>query len=100
MSVASVGQTSHDTQGLSAGIVKLNAFSASNFHEANEGVMIVYADDDKFIVGAEILAPDAEELIAPIAMALAGEMDTSLASTTIMAHPSFAESLERVYFRL
>jgi dihydrolipoamide dehydrogenase len=100
MSVASVGQTSHDTQGLSAGIVKLNAFSASNFHEANKGVMIVYADNDKFIVGAEILAPDAEELIAPIAMALAGEMDTNLASKTIMAHPSFAEALERVYFRL
>lgn len=100
MSVASVGQTAHDTQGLSTGIVKLNSFSASNFHEANEGVMIVYADKDKFIVGAEILAPDAEELIAPIAMALAGEMDTNLASKTIMAHPSFAEALERVYFRL
>jgi len=100
MSVASVGRTPQDTEGLSVGIVKLNAFSASNFHEANEGVMIVYADKDKFIVGAEILAPDAEELIAPIAMALAGEMDTNLASKTIMAHPSFAEALERVYFRL
>ena len=62
--------------------------------------MIVYADKDKFIVGAEILAPEAEELISPIAMALAGEMDTALASKTIMAHPSFSEALERTYFRI
>ncbi|MDF1880913.1 NAD(P)/FAD-dependent oxidoreductase [Sulfurimonas sp. MAG313] len=100
MSVASIGQTPSDTQDLCEGVVKLNAFSASNFHEAKNGVMIVYTDKDKKIVGAEILAPDAEELIAPIAMALAGEMDTGLASKTIMAHPSFAEALERVYFRI
>ena len=100
MSVASVGQTSKDNEELSVGIVGLNSFSASNFHEAKEGLMIVYADRDKFIVGAEILAPDAEELIAPIAMAMAGEMDASLASKTIMSHPSFSEALERVYFRI
>ncbi|PHR58067.1 MAG: pyruvate dehydrogenase [Arcobacter sp.] len=100
MSVASIGQMPSDTNKLSEGIVRLNTFTTSNFHEAKEGLMIVYADENKFIVGAEILAPDAEELIAPIAMALAGEMDAKLASKTIMAHPSFAEALERVYFRL
>jgi len=100
MSMASIGQTPATTQGLSEGVVRLNAFSASNFHDAKDGVMIVYADKDKFIVGAEILAPEAEELISPIAMALAGEMDTALASKTIMAHPSFSEALERAYFRI
>jgi len=100
MSVAAIGDNPRETVGLLEGVVRLNAFSASNFHEANKGVMIVYANADKKIVGAEILAPDAEELIAPIAMAIAGEMDTSQASKSIMAHPSFAEALERVYFRI
>lgn len=100
MSFASIGLTPNNNEGLSEGIVKLNEFSASNFHEASKGLMIVYTDKDKFIVGAEILAPNAEELISPIAMALAGEMDTSLASKTIMAHPSFSEALERAYFRI
>ena len=62
--------------------------------------MIVYADEDGFILGSEVLAPDAQELISPVAMALAGEMDVGLASETIMAHPTFSEALERSFFRL
>ena len=81
-------------------VVPLNHFTASVFHEASEGMMIVCADSEGFILGAEILAPDAEELIAPVAMALAGEMDKTLARRTMMAHPTFSEALERAYFRL
>ena len=81
-------------------VVPLSHFTASSFHEASDGMMIVYADSEGFILGAEILAPDAEELIAPVAMALAGEMDKRLARQTIMAHPTFSEALERAYFRL
>ncbi len=81
-------------------VVPLSHFVASSFHEAGEGMMIVYADNVGFILGSEVLAPDAEELIAPVAMALAGEMDKTLARRTIMAHPTFSEALERAYFRL
>ncbi len=81
-------------------LVYLNHFTASAFHHASDGLMIVYADEEGFILGGEIFAPDAEELIAPVAMALAGEMDAKLAQKTIMAHPTFSEALERVYFRL
>lgn len=81
-------------------VVNLNSFTLSFFHHADEGKMVVYADEEGFILGAEILAPDAEELISAIAMALAGEMDVDLAGQTIMAHPTFSEALERTFFRL
>jgi dihydrolipoamide dehydrogenase len=82
------------------GIVPLSHFTLSHIHDASEGVVITYADDEGFILGAEILAPNAEELIATVAIALAGEMDKHLAQKTIMAHPTFSEALERSYFRL
>jgi len=81
-------------------VVKLNHFTGSAFHHSGNGSMIVYADEKGLLLGAEILAPEAEELIAPVAMALAGEMTVDSAQKTIMAHPTFSEALERAYFRL
>ena len=104
MSYATVGQNrdmlEKNAVSFKESIMKLNNFTGSAFHHAGNGVMIVYADEVGLILGAEILAPDAEELIAPVAMALAGDMDTSSASQTIMGHPTFSEALERTYFRL
>ncbi len=81
-------------------IVPLSHFTQSRFHDAGDGAVILYGDEEGFILGAEILAPDAEELIAPIATALAGEMDKTSAQRTIMAHPTFSEAVERAWFRL
>ena len=81
-------------------VVPLSHFVTSSFHDARDGMMIVYGDEEGFILGAEIFAPDAEELIAPVAMAIAGEMDAAIAQKTILAHPTFSEALERAYFRL
>lgn len=81
-------------------IVRLNNFTGSAFHHAGNGMVIVYADESGLILGAEILAPDAEELISPVSMALAGGMTASMAQQTIMAHPTFSEALERAFFRL
>ena len=81
-------------------IVRLNNFTGSAFHHAGNGMIIVYADEAGLILGAEILAPDAEELISPVSMALAGGMTASMAQQTIMAHPTFSEALERAFFRL
>jgi len=104
MSYATVGQNkqSLEKNGMvfKESVVTLNRFTGSAFHQAGNGVLIVYAEDTGLIVGAEILAPDAEELIAPVAMALAGGMTASMAQETIMAHPTFSEALERAYFRL
>ncbi|SFV68188.1 Dihydrolipoamide dehydrogenase of branched-chain alpha-keto acid dehydrogenase [hydrothermal vent metagenome] len=104
MSYAWVGETRHTLEKRNAdfkeSVMPLNRFTASVFHDAVHGMMITYADGEGFILGAEILAPDAEELIAPVAMALAGEMDAPLAQRTIMAHPTFSEALERSWFKL
>ena len=81
-------------------VVPLSQFTLSMFHDAGDGVVVLYADNEGFILGAEIFAPNAEELIAPVAMALAGEMDKTLCQKTILAHPTFSEALERAYFRL
>jgi dihydrolipoamide dehydrogenase len=104
MSYATVGENRDSLEKSSRvfneSVVKLNHFTGSAFHHASKGSMIVYADEEGLILGAEILAPEAEELIAPVAMALAGEMTAASAQKTIMAHPTFSEALERAYFRL
>ena len=104
MSYASVGKTKQmllqSNSVYKESVVSLNNFTASAFHHASDGKMIVYADEEGFVLGAEIFAPNAEELISTVAMALAGEMDVNLARQTVMAHPTFSEALERSYFRL
>ncbi len=104
MSYATVGQNKYSLEknniAFKESIVKLNNFTGSAFHHSSKGSMIVYADPEGVILGAEILAPEAEELISPVAMALAGDMNAANAQETIMAHPTFSEALERAYFRL
>jgi dihydrolipoamide dehydrogenase len=63
-------------------------------------MMVSYVDKEGFILGAEIFAPHAEELISTVAMSLAGEMDVEQAKHTILAHPTFSEALERTFFKL
>ncbi len=104
MSYATVGQNKYSLEKndiiFKESVVTLNNFTGSAFHHSGNGAMIVYTDEEGLILGAEILAPDAEELIAPVAMALAGGMIASKAQETIMGHPTFSEALERAYFKL
>ncbi|QOP42924.1 NAD(P)/FAD-dependent oxidoreductase [Sulfurimonas sediminis] len=96
MSYAVVGKT----EGLKSSIVPLSHFPYSAYNHATKGVMITYSDQEGFILGAEILAPNAEELVAIVGMSLAGEMDTAQAKRTIFGHPTFSEALERTFFKL
>ena len=96
MSYAVVGKT----DGEKSSIISLNQFPYSSYNHATHGMMISYTDSDGFIVGAEILAPNAEELIATVALSLVSEMDTAQAKRTIFAHPTFSEALERTFFKL
>jgi dihydrolipoamide dehydrogenase len=104
MSYATIGENKYSLEKnnkvFNESVVKLNHFTGSAFHHSGNGSMIVYADEEGLILGAEILAPEAEELISPVAMGLAGEMTAASAQKTIMAHPTFSEALERAYFRL
>ncbi|WP_353662882.1 NAD(P)/FAD-dependent oxidoreductase [Hydrogenimonas sp. SS33] len=84
----------------SESVVPLAGLPFAETHDAHLGVMVVYADAEGFIAGGEIFAPNAEELIATVAMALGGELDIATAKRTILAHPTFSESLEKAFLRL
>jgi dihydrolipoamide dehydrogenase len=81
-------------------VVTLKGMPFAHSHDADEGVMILYADEEGFILGGELFVPNAEELIGIVAMAIAGEMDAATARRTILAHPTFSESLEKAFLRL
>jgi len=104
MSYATVGKSKADLQRenreYKESLVTLNQFTYSVYNHASHGVMVSYVDNEGFILGAEIFAPNAEELIAPVAMSLAGEMDVATAKRTILAHPTFSEALERTFYKL
>lgn len=104
MSYAYVGKTKMELEKegveYKESLVTLNQFTYSVYNHALKGMMISYADKEGFILGAEILAPNAEELIATVAMSLAGEMDVQQAKRTILAHPTFSEALERTFYKL
>ncbi len=104
MSYASVGKTKSELEkektAYKESLVTLNQFTYSVYNHASKGIMVSYVDDEGFILGAEILAPHAEELIATVAMSLAGEMDKEQAKRTILAHPTFSEALERTFYKL
>ena len=81
-------------------IVPLKGVPFAQTHDGEDGVMCAYADSEGFLLGCEIFAPNAEELIAAASMALAGEMDVTTMKRTILAHPTFSEGLERALGRL
>ncbi len=104
MSYATVGKNKKllEQEGIEykESLVTLNQFTYSLYNHASDGMMVSYVDKEGFILGAEIFAPHAEELIATIAMSLAGEMDMAQAKRTILAHPTFSEALERTFYKL
>ncbi|SFV66672.1 Dihydrolipoamide dehydrogenase of branched-chain alpha-keto acid dehydrogenase [hydrothermal vent metagenome] len=104
MSYAVVGKTKMqlESEGIQykESLVTLNQFTYSVYNHASKGLMVSFVDEEGFILGAEILAPNAEELIATVAMSLAGEMDATQAKRTILAHPTFSEALERTFYKL
>jgi dihydrolipoamide dehydrogenase len=58
---------------------------------AENGLVVIYCDEEKFISGAELFMPDAEELISVFAVMLAGEMDKETALNATFPHPVFSE---------
>jgi len=104
MSYALVGKTAFELQKegkeFQQSLVTLNQFTYSAYNHAGKGLMLTYADKNGLILGAEIFAPNAEELIAPVAISLAGELSAKEAKSTILAHPTFSEALERTFFKL
>ncbi len=103
-SYAAVGKTKIDLERSGTvykeSILPLRGLPFPHTHEGDLAVMALYADEEDFIVGGEIFSPMAEELIAIVSMSLAGEMDAATAKGTILAHPTFSESLETAFRKL
>ena len=97
MSYAAVGSFSKED---TTSVMAMKGWPYAEICDSQEGVIVLYKDSDNFIIGGEILAPGAQELIAVVSMALAGEMDAKLCKETILAHPTFSEILERAFYRL
>lgn len=72
--------------------------SGSGFGDKN-GMVILYSDDENFITGADILAPNAEELIGIIATALTAELDINTFKKTVFPHPTYSEAIDRTLRR-
>ncbi|WP_457560917.1 dihydrolipoyl dehydrogenase family protein [Caminibacter sp.] len=73
---------------------------ASAISGSELGVAKIYVDDDNFISGAELFAPNAEELIGIIATAVTAEMDVELLEKVVFPHPTFSEEIDRAIRRI
>ncbi|BCD62270.1 dihydrolipoamide dehydrogenase [Nitratiruptor sp. YY08-26] len=78
----------------------LSALALSHLTDAANGGVVLYTDEENFILGAELLTPHAEELIGIITAALAGEMNKDALLKAVFAHPTFSESIDRVLRRV
>jgi len=57
-------------------------------------VVVLYADKENFLTGAEIFMPNAEEIISTFAVMLSGEMDKDTILKTTFPHPVFSEIID------
>ncbi|GAB6073384.1 dihydrolipoyl dehydrogenase family protein [Nautilia lithotrophica] len=73
--------------------------SGSMFGDEN-GIVILYTDEENFITGADILAPNAEELIGIITTAVEAELDIKTFKKVTFPHPTYSEAIDRVLRRL
>ena len=95
LSYASIGETS---QNFSVFELK-NLGIARSLYLDTLGLVKLYADSENFIKGAEILSPNAEELIGILSSALANETDVETFKKAVFPHPTYSEGIERALRR-
>jgi len=96
LSYASIGVKSENEI-----IYPLKALGISKSIKGSEnGIVVIYYDKDKFIKGAELFMPSAEELISVFAEILAGEMDAKTALNATFPHPVFAEIFDYAFRKI
>ena len=100
---AAIGKTktSLDKEGIEykEALFPLSALALSHLTEATQGVMVLYADKENFLLGGEMLAPHAEELVGILSVALASENDVATTLKAVFAHPTFSEGIDRALRR-
>jgi len=78
----------------------LSAMALPHLTEAASGGVVVYADEEGFLTGAEIYSPHAEEIVGSVTTALSGEMDVESFLRTVFPHPTYSEAIDRALRRL
>ena len=96
---AAVGLTKKDNPAKEA-LFPLSALALSHLAGGDEGYVILYADHEDFLVGAEIYSPNAEEIISAITVGLVAELDSKTALQTVFPHPTYSEAIDRALRRL
>ena len=61
---------------------------------SENGIVVLYADKENFLTGAEILMPNAEEIISTLAIIINSELDKNTILKTTFPHPVFSEILD------
>ncbi len=64
-----------------------------------DGEIILYADENNFIAGADIFSPYAEEIIGTVATAIESEIDIETFKKVTFPHPTFSEAIDRTLRR-
>ena len=95
-----LGYANIGTQGSKTAEFPISHLGISGSSFADElGIVKIYADDDNFITGADIFAPNAEELIGIIATALEAELDIETFKKVTFPHPTYSEAIDRTLRR-
>ena len=96
LSYASVGVTTNNSYSFPVSHLGISR----SMLDDDRGMVVVYVDEENFLTGAEILAPNAEEIITVFATALAGEMDIDTMEKVTFPHPTYSEVIDRVLRRI
>lgn len=101
--IATVGKTLEealkDSPNAKAGAFPFQALGKAQAALETEGfAQIVFNPDNLEILGAQVVGPDAGNLISPMALAMANEITLDCIQETVHAHPTLAEIwLEAAY---
>ncbi len=98
MQYAAVGLTKKDNPAKES-IFPLSSLALTHLAGGEDGFIVLYADEEEFLVGAEILSPHAEEIISAITVSLVAELDVHSALKSVYPHPTYSEAIDRALRR-
>jgi dihydrolipoamide dehydrogenase len=72
---------------------------AGSLYGDSLGIVYIWADNEGFITGGDIFAPNAEEIIGTITTALTSEIDIDTFKKVVFPHPTYSEAIDRALRR-
>lgn len=81
-------------------VFKLSGITISRTYDATEGVIILYSDKENYLTGAEVLSPQAPDIIGIITTALNTKCNSDTFRKVIFPHPTLSEAVGRCAMHL